>query len=68
MMRFQGALVATAMALALTMFSACEEKGPAERAGENIDKAAENTRDAGKAAGEKMGEAMENAGEKMQGK
>jgi len=69
MMRFQGALVVAAMALALTTFSACEEKkGPAERAGEHLDKAAENARDAGQDVGKKMGEAMEDAGEKMQDK
>ena len=69
MRRFQGALVVSAMALALTAFSACEEKkGPAERAGEQLDKAAENARDAGQDVGKKMGEAMEGAGEKMQGK
>jgi len=61
-------LIVVAMALALTSISACEEKGPAERAGEHIDKATDNARDAGKNAGEKIGEAMEDAGEKMQGK
>ena len=65
-MRFQEALVVAAMALALTTISACEKQGPAEEAGEHIDKAAKNVQDAGKSAGEKMGEAMEEAGEKMQ--
>ena len=54
MMRFQGALVVAAMALALTTFSACEEKkGPAERAGEHLDKAAEALRKSGAAKAEK---------------
>jgi hypothetical protein len=68
MQRVNQGLIVAAMALALTLISACEEKGPAERAGEHIDKAVGNARDAGKDAGQKMGEAMEDAGEKMQGK
>jgi hyperosmotically inducible protein len=68
MRRVNEALIVAAVALALTSISACEKKGPAERAGEQIDKAAENASDAGKDVGKKMGEAMEDAGEKMQGK
>jgi hypothetical protein len=33
-------------ALALTLLAACEREGPAERAGEAIDRAAEDVRDA----------------------
>jgi hypothetical protein len=69
MNRFHQLLIVAAVAVALTGLSACEKKeGPAERAGEHIDKAADDLRDAGKDAGKKMGEAMENTGEKMQGK
>jgi len=43
--------------------SSCREKGPAERAGENIDKAAENVKDAVDPKGpvEKAGEKIDNA-------
>ena len=33
-------------ALALTLVAACEREGPAERAGESIDRAVEDARDA----------------------
>ena len=51
---FLAALVA-ATALGAT---ACEQKGPAERAGEKIDKAAETTGDAIKDAGDKVKDAV----------
>lgn len=40
---------------------ACERKGPAERAGENVDKAVER-------AGDKVGGAVERAGDKVEEK
>lgn len=46
--------------------SSCREKGPAERAGENLDKAAENIKDAvdpkgpAEKAGEKIDDALNN--------
>jgi len=43
--------------------SSCREKGPAEKAGESIDKAAENVKDAVDPKGpvEKAGEKVDNA-------
>ena len=65
MNRFHQLLIVAAMAFALTGLSACEKKGPAERAGEHLDKAADDLKDAGKDAGKKMGEAREDAGDKL---
>ena len=50
----------------------CGEKGPAEKAGEQIDKAAEQTKDAIQDAGhqgpaEKAGEAIDNKVDEMKG-
>jgi len=48
------------LALSLTMmFSACE-KGPAEKAGEQIDQAVEKTKDSVKEAKEKVEESLKN--------
>ena len=43
----------------------CKEKGPAESAGESIDKAAEKAGDAAKDAGEKTKDAAEKAKEEI---
>jgi len=47
---------------------ACERKGPAERAGEKIDKAVEGAGDKVEQAGEKVGGAAEEAAEKVEEK
>jgi hypothetical protein len=47
---------------------ACERKGPAERAGENVDKAVERAGDKVERAGEKVGGAAERAGDKVEEK
>jgi len=47
---------------------ACERKGPAERAGENIDKAVERAGDKVERAGEKVGDAAERAADKVEEK
>lgn len=49
-----GCVCAGACALGVLTLSACEEQGPAERAGENIDKAAKD-----------VGESIEEAGEDL---
>ena len=46
-------------------FAACEKKGPAERAGEKIDKAVEKTGDKAAETGNKIGEAAEKTGKKI---
>lgn len=50
------ALLAGAAALSL---AACEKKGPAERAGEKVDKAVDHAGDAVKDAGDKMKDAVD---------
>ena len=47
---------------------ACEQKGPAERAGERVDKAVERAGDKVERAGEKVGGAAERAGDKVEEK
>ncbi len=47
---------ALVVSMLLAGLSGCEKKGPMERAGEKIDKAAEKTGDSIKKAGEKMKE------------
>jgi MT0933-like antitoxin protein len=48
---------------ALVAFAGCESKGPAEKAGESIDKGIQNAKDAVNppGAGEKAGRAVDNA-------
>jgi len=48
---------------ALTTFAGCESKGPAERAGENIDKGIQNAKDAinPPGPGEKLGRSLDKA-------
>lgn len=60
-------IIATAAAIALAAgLSACKKKGPAEEAGESLDKAAENIKDAvnpkgpAEKAGEKVDKALDN--------
>jgi len=47
---------------------ACERKGPAERAGEKVDKTVEKAGDKVEQAGEKVGGAAERAAEKVEEK
>lgn len=47
---------------------ACERKGPAERAGEKVDKAVERAGDKVERAGDKVGGAAERAAEKVEEK
>jgi hyperosmotically inducible protein len=54
-----------ALGLGLALFVGCEQQGPAQKAGEKVDKAVE---DAGKAiekAGEKAGEKLDEAAKKV---
>lgn len=44
--RALGAGLPLALALTLAMMSGCESKGPAERAGENLDRGIEHAQDA----------------------
>ena len=58
-------VVVLALGVGLALFAGCEQKGPAQKAGEKVDKAVE---DAGKAiekAGEKTGEKLDEAAKKV---
>lgn len=59
----QAMFAALPLALALAMASGCESKGPAERAGENIDRGIEEAQDAinPPGPGEKAGRSLDRA-------
>lgn len=60
--RFPAALIALAIALSsMALLSACEDKGPAEKAGESIDQGIENLQDSFDNDGpaENMGESID---------
>jgi hypothetical protein len=56
--------VPLALALAIPL-AACEQEGPAERAGEQIDQSAEQAADQAENAAERAGEAAEEAGDRV---
>ena len=56
-------LAAVATPIGLT---SCEQEGPMEKAGESMDKAAEDVQDAMGDAGEDMEDAMDDMGEAME--
>ncbi len=58
----QHGLVACAAVAAL---SACQQEGPAEKAGKKVDKAVEQAGDKVDKAAEKVGDALKQAGEKV---
>lgn len=53
------------LGLGLVVLAGCEQKGPAEKAGQKIDKAVEDTSKELQKAGEKVGEKLEEAGKKV---
>lgn len=59
----QATILLTALIAAIAPITSCREKGPGEKMGESIDKAAEDIKDAvdPKGPGEKMGEKIDNA-------
>lgn len=59
-------LLALALGFALAACEREEPKGPAERAGENIDKAIEQAGDKAEEAADKLGQAIENTGDKLE--
>lgn len=66
--RFSAKTAITALMLGLTapVLAACEDEGPAEQLGENIDESAEEAGQASENAAEQMGEQMEETGENIQ--
>lgn len=57
---YKGILAALLSGFLLTGLSACEQKGPAEKAGEAIDNAASDTADAAEDATEAVKEKLDN--------
>ena len=53
-------------AASLMLFVACENEGPAEKAGEKVDEAIEETQEKMEDAGEQVKDAVEEGGEKLE--
>lgn len=73
MKTIQNLLAMTLLLAGLSLVTACDEKGPAERAGEDVDEAMEDLKDkfdgdkgALEKAGEKVDEAVDDAGDKIE--
>jgi len=64
-MTLQKSFIAIAL-LSLLALSACEQKGPAERAGEQIDNAVERAGDKIENATDDAGKTLEQAGDKIE--
>jgi hyperosmotically inducible protein len=58
-------LIIMILNLSIVAFTACESKGPAEKAGEKIDQAVEETTDKAKEVTEAVKEKAEEAGEEV---
>ena len=58
-------LTISILILSIFAFTACESKGPAEKAGEKIDQAVEKTTDKAKEVTEAVKEKVEEAGEEV---
>jgi hypothetical protein len=56
--------VALTVGLGVALLAGCEQKGPAEKAGQKIDKAVEDTNKDAQKAGEKLGEKLDEAAKK----
>jgi hyperosmotically inducible protein len=65
-MTLHKSLLAAAALLSLLALSACEQKGPAERAGEQLDNAVENAGDKIEDATDDASKAVEQAGDKVE--
>lgn len=56
---------AVSLMLALALLGGCVDEGPAEEAGEGIDRAAEETRDFGEETADEIGDAAEETREEI---
>jgi hyperosmotically inducible protein len=65
-MNIKNLIMVTAIALMSIGVTACQEKGPAEKAGEEIDNAAENLGDNIEDATDEAGDKLEEAGDKVE--
>jgi hypothetical protein len=63
---FRKLLLALCSGLLVFSFMACQKEGPAEKAGEKVDKAMEQAEEKMEQTGEKMEKAVEETGEKME--
>lgn len=61
-------LIGTLLVAFVLMVTGCEEKGPAEKAGEKIDNVASDIKDNTKDALDKADDAIEDAGDKIENK
>lgn len=59
------ALICCILGLSM-VFQACEQEGPAEKAGEKVDNTMEDTQKSLEDAGEKVGDMIEQGGEKLE--
>jgi hyperosmotically inducible protein len=57
--------VMLSLGLGLALLAGCEQKGPAQKAGEKVDKAVEDTGKAIKKAGKNAGEKLDEAAKKV---
>ena len=62
----QKALIFLFCGMALFTFTACESEGPAEKTGERIDEAVEETQEGIEEAGDALEEAAEETGEELE--
>ena len=60
------AAVAACAAMLMLGLSACEKKGPAEKAGEKVDHAMDSVKDSGEKAADKVEAAADKAADKVQ--
>lgn len=67
-MKFNTLALSTLVFTTVIGLSACQEKGPAEKAGENIDNAVEEMGDKIEDATDGAGDAIEDAGDKIEDK
>ena len=65
-MNFNKLSIAALATFIIVGMTACEKKGPAEQAGENIDNAAENLGDKIEDATDNAGDKLETAGDKVE--
>ena len=65
-MRDHWRAVVLSFAVGFVLLGGCEQKGPAEKAGQKIDQAVEDTGKELPKAGEKAGEKLEEAGKKIE--
>lgn len=64
--RYSKIFLALLLALSVGLLAGCEDQGPAEEAGENVDEAVEEAGDMMEEAGENVEDTVEDAGDEME--